>query len=169
MNMKKNVLLLFLLMLPLLASAKDVEIDGLWYKLKPKAKTAEVVQYKKDNRYGGDIVIPSSVTYEGVEYSVTGIAGRAFYWCTDLTSITIGDNVETIGSNAFRNCNSLTSVTFPPSLTYIGALAFYQCNLIKAVHVKDYDAWCKVYFHDQYSDPYIYARHIYLNGEEVMK
>ena len=129
-----------------------MEIDGLWYNLSPKEKTAEVIQYK-DTRYAGDVIIPATVTYKDVEYSVTSIAGSTFHWCKDLTSITIGDNVKRIENNAFRSCNSLTSVTMPASVTTVGSQAFLDCNLLL--------------FFDWSSNPLAYARHLYLNGEEV--
>lgn len=160
-----RILLSILLMLPLLANAEEVEIDGLWYKL-TKEKTAEVIQYK-DTRYAGDFVIHSTVTYKDVEYSVTSIAGSAFYWCKDLTTITIGDNVKIIGNNAFRSCRSLTSVTIPASITTVGTHAFYECNLLNAVHITDLEAWNKILFFDWSSNPLVYARHLYLNGEEI--
>ena len=165
--MKKKVLLFVLLMMPMLANAEKVEIDGLWYKLVPKDKMAEVMQYKKRARYAGDIVIPSTVTYGDVEYRVTSIAGYAFDWCSDLNSITIGDNVTRIGNCAFRNCKGLTSVTMPPSVTTVGSHAFLNCNLLAAVHISDLGAWNKILFFDWASDPLTYARHLYLNGEEL--
>ena len=41
--------------------------------------------YSKD--YEGDVVIPSSVTYNGVSYSVSGIDEYCFYECEGLTSV----------------------------------------------------------------------------------
>ena len=140
-------------MLPMLANAEEVEIDGLWYNLSPKEKTAEVIQYK-DTRYAGDVVIPATV-------------GSAFHWCKDLTSITIGNNVKRIENNAFRSCNSLTSVTMPASVTTVGSQAFLDCNLLNAVNITDLGAWNRILFFDWSSNPLAYARHLYLNGEEV--
>ena len=40
--MKKQILLLLMMLLPLVASAKFVEIDGINYELVSKAKEAEV-------------------------------------------------------------------------------------------------------------------------------
>jgi len=42
---------------------------------------------------------------------VTSIGGGAFYYCRDLTSVTIGNSVTSIGEQAFSDCNNLTSVT----------------------------------------------------------
>ena len=64
-----------------------------------------------------EIVIEPS--YHGK--NVTAIKDRAFYNCSDLTSITIGSNVTSIGSYAFNGCSSLTSVKIPNKVEIIGA------------------------------------------------
>ena len=85
------------------ASAYDVEVDGIYYNLVSKGNVAEVTRgnmaYSGD--YSGDITIPSSIKVNDVEYSVTSIGDRAFYWCTDLTSVTIPNSVTSIGDNVF--------------------------------------------------------------------
>ena len=43
--MRKNILFIVLMLLPLVANAEEVEIDGLWYNLVSKAKFAELIQY----------------------------------------------------------------------------------------------------------------------------
>ena len=40
------------------------------------------------------------------------IGSKAFYNCSNLTSVTIGNNVTRIGSYAFYNCSKLTSIVF---------------------------------------------------------
>ena len=52
--------------MPMLASAVDTPIDGLWYSLDTTTKEAEVIKYKRD-RYAGDVVIPSTIIYKDVE------------------------------------------------------------------------------------------------------
>ena len=114
-----------MILLPLVASADAVEINGIYYNLISKAKQAEVT--KNPNKYTGSVVIPEKVTYESVEYSVTSIGEGAFRNCYGLTSVTIGSGVTSIGESAFRNCSGLTSVTIPNSVTSIGERAFYNC------------------------------------------
>ena len=98
--MKRAILPILLMLLPILASAETVEIDGIWYNLVSKAKKAEVTQ--NPNYYSGKVVIPKNVTYEGKEYSVESIGEKAFTYCYDLTSITIPNSVTSIGDYAFR-------------------------------------------------------------------
>ena len=113
---KKALLVLFVLLLPLVASAAKVEIDGIWYNLVSKAKQAEVT-YKGDSydsyddKYSGSITLPATVTHNGVAYSVTRIGEWAFYSCSSLTTITIPEGVTSIGNYAFYYCFSLTTIT----------------------------------------------------------
>lgn len=83
--------------------------------------------------YTGDVVIPDSVTYEGMSFAVTGIESNAFDGCFELTSITIPNSVETIGEQAFQGCTGLTSVTIGSGVTAIGAKAFNYCNALATV------------------------------------
>ena len=49
--MKKHLLFLFTALLPLVASAEKVEIDGIWYNLVSKAKTAEALMRARYSAY----------------------------------------------------------------------------------------------------------------------
>lgn len=76
----------------------------------------------------GDLTIPSSVTYEGMTYSVVSI-GTAFFQCTGLTSVTIPNTVTNISVNAFYGCTGLTgALVIPNSVTSIGGFAFGNCS-----------------------------------------
>ena len=136
--MRKLYFLFFLAFLPLVASAADkVEIDGIYYNLNSSGdtKTAEVTQ--NPNRYSGDIVIPETVTYNDVTYSVTSIGNSAFLGCSGLTSVTIPNSVTSIGYHAFSDCTSLTSVTIPNSVTSIGNMAFHNCSGMTSVIISN--------------------------------
>ena len=123
--MKKAFLLLSLLLLPLLAKAVEVEINGIKYDINTETQTAEVIA--NDNKYSGDIVIPSKIEYQGVFYSVTEIGANAFKRCTGLTSVIIPNSVTIIGEDAFYRCTGLTSIDIPDSVTSIGKGAFSSC------------------------------------------
>ena len=127
--MKKQLLLLVMILLPLVASANPVEIDGIYYNLITKGGNfaAEVTNIS-DGYYTGNVVLPESITYENNEYCVTRIGDVAFRKCTDLISITIPNSVTSIGEAAFQWCTGLTSITIPNSVTSIGSGAFQLCK-----------------------------------------
>ena len=106
----------------------DFHADGIYYNiLSSDDKTVEVTYKSYSLDYSGDVIIPATVTNEGIEYRVTAIGFDAFAGCDSLTSVTIGENVQTIGDWAFYNCKSLTSITIPKSVTAIGFQAFQSC------------------------------------------
>ena len=98
--MKKQLLLFVMLLLPLVASADAIDIGGIYYNLNAENKTAEVAS--NPNKYSGCVIIPSSVKYEGTDYTVTSIGTNAFFRCSDLSCVVIGNNVTAIsGNNTF--------------------------------------------------------------------
>ena len=119
--------------------AHDFEVDGVFYN-KTSDNTVAVTYkgYSYDsysNEYIGDVVIPSSVKYNGVTYSVTSIGYGAFYYCSGLTSVVIGNSVTSIGNYAFFRCSSLTSIEIPNSVTSIGDWAFYYCKSLTSIEI----------------------------------
>ena len=80
------------------------------------------------NNYSDSVVIPESVIYESIVYSVTSIGDNAFWVCRGLTSVTIPNSVTSIGSSAFQSCTGLTEITIPNSVTLIGSSAFNSCT-----------------------------------------
>ena len=156
MKQIKLLLLILAMFVPMMVNADTVEIDGIYYNLISKLKQAEVTN--NPNYYSGEVVIPETVTYESVEYSVTSIGegsfsscssltsvmipnsvisigGCAFYGCSELTSITIPNSVTSIGESVFSSCSSLTSVMIPNSVTSIGGHAFVGCNSLTSVTI----------------------------------
>ena len=127
------------------AYAHDIEVansDGVTiYYVWMNNNTELAVSYKGstyesyNNEYSGNVVIPSSVEYNGNSYSVTAIGESAFSGCTDLTSVTISDGVTSIEIAAFYNCSGLTSVTIPNSVTTFGESAFAFCNSLTSIEI----------------------------------
>ena len=136
-SMKKLFVFLFSLILSVVfstsASAYDVKVDGIYYNLISKAKTAEVTS--GEEKYSAEVVIPSSITVEGQEYPVTSIGETAFRYCSSLTSITIPNSVRSIGESAFSGCSGLTSVTIPNSVTSIGFCTFCGCSGLTSITI----------------------------------
>ena len=134
---------LFTLFLALVATtslwAHKFEVDGIYYNYLD-GNNVEVTYrgdyyHSYDDEYSGEVIIPSTVTYNGTTYSVTSIGSGAFEYCRSLTSITIPNSVTTIGGSAFEACSSLTSITIPESVTSIGQYAFYRCSSLTSVTI----------------------------------
>ncbi len=132
-TMRKQFLSFLLALLPLMASADPVLIDGIYYNLNTSTHEAEVVNPSTDfdnpstGYVSGSITIPATVTYENVPYNVTSIGYAAFYLCTSMTSISIPSSVTTIGLQAFLACRGLESLELN-NVTSIGEQAFAGCS-----------------------------------------
>ena len=169
--MKKQLLLLAMILLTLVVSAHDIEVqnaDGvtIYYNYINDGTELQVTfrgsrYYDYSNGYQGNVVIPEEVTYMNRTRKVTSIGDYAFSVCSRLTSVTIPNSVTSIGDGAFSYCSGLTSVTIGNSVTSIGYNAFDGCSGLKKVIVKDIAAWCGIKFHNYDSNPLYYAKHIY--------
>jgi hypothetical protein len=144
--MRQTLLSVLFLLLPMLASADKVEIDGIYYNLDANNKTAEVTYgdwepseepENYDGRYAGVIMIPNSFEHEGIKYKVTSIGFGAFEKCSLLGFVNIGNYVTSIGQFAFAY-SGLTSVGFPVyGPTTIGDCAFFHCENLSSVTIYD--------------------------------
>ena len=117
----------------IVASAYDVEVDGIYYNLVPNGNVAEVTNGA--NKYEGDITIPSSIKVNDTEYSVTSVGNSAFEDCISLTLITIPNSVTSIAGFAFNGCVSLTSIIIPNSVTIIRDYAFSGCSSLTSITI----------------------------------
>ena len=145
-------------------------VDGIRYRLDKQEQTAVV--YIQPFTISGDIVIPASVTFNGTNYSVSGLYSRfgysntAFGGCNKLTSIVLPEGIEEIGNWMFNDCSSLESVTIPKSIKEMNSYAFSSCDALKSVYISDLEAWLKIVFQDN-GNPLSNGADLYLNGEKV--
>ncbi len=86
--------------------------------------------YYAGSKPSGSIVIPSSVTWDGVEYQVVEVGDNAFYGCDSLVAVDLG-RVRRVGSQAFYGCTMLDSVVFPYELSNVGDGAFAYCRSLR--------------------------------------
>ena len=83
------------------------KIDGLKYRLDDENNEAVI---EKENRWEGELTIPSEVSYGGLTYQVTSMKRHAFSGCTTLTRISLPSTISTISGNPFIACNSLRAI-----------------------------------------------------------
>ena len=58
---------------------------------------------------------------------------------TEITKVTIPDNITAIGNYQFYNGIKITSADIPNSIKSIGTSAFYGCNAIKTIYIDSND------------------------------
>ena len=102
--MKKERLLNLIMLLlctitTLVANAYDFEVDGIYYN-RTSSNTVEVTYNTIGSTYEGTVVIPNTVAYNGVNYTVTAIGDSAFYHSC-FEDVTIPETVTLIGKGAF--------------------------------------------------------------------
>lgn len=84
----------------------------------------------------GKLTLPTTVTNEGISYSVVSISDYAFYFCNGLTgAMTIPNSIISIGKDCFFGCSGLTSLTISNSVSNIGKGAFSRCINISKITV----------------------------------
>ena len=93
--------------------------------------------YSNPTYYSKDLYINNVLLTEANITTATKIEDYAFYNCSSLTSVTIGNSVTSIGSYAFYNCSSLTSIEIPDSVTSIGSYAFAYCSSLTSIEIPD--------------------------------
>lgn len=94
-------------------------------------------RYNYLTKYVGWAIIPNTVTYNGITYTVTSIGDHAFCNCNSLIGISIPNSITSIDSYAFYNCSGLKELTIPISVTTIGKYAFYGCKGLSYVTIPD--------------------------------
>ena len=88
---------MFIVLFSVMSMAANAEVieftNGYFkYKLETEAKTAELTKFSGSQT---EVIIPESVTYENVAYSVT-ILGDASFSGSSITSITIPSSVTSL-------------------------------------------------------------------------
>lgn len=128
-----------------------VKVNGIVYYLDNSNSTASVTyQNSGYNTYSGDVTVPETFSYNGQTYTVTSIGEKAFYDCSDATSVSLPATVMSIAYGAFYKCKAstitfaegsvlrtianygfayagMTSLALPEGLTSVGGEAFVGC------------------------------------------
>lgn len=111
-----------------LAANYDFEEGGYYYIItSSEARTVGISpksSYDDRDLYSGHVIIPETVTHDGVTYTVTSIEESTFNACSNLFQVDIPETVTKIGINAFRTDYNLTSIKLPSNLEVIGNMAF---------------------------------------------
>ena len=118
------------------ADTLSFTIDDIQYTIDKNDSTA--VSVTGTTGYGDinnkkDLVLPETVEYNGVTYTVTSIGNGAFARKNGLNSIVIPNTVVLIAESAFASNWGLTSIEIPASVVEIGTRAFEWAGNIAEV------------------------------------
>ena len=111
--------------------AYDFKSGNLYFRItsnnEPYTVAVTYTNYQHSTNYYNLVSaeIPSSVTYNRITYDVTTIDAYAFYGCTKLDNITLGNNLKTIGEDAFSS-SQISTLIIPSSVQTIELGAFYD-------------------------------------------
>ena len=139
-----------------LAYGTEVTEGELTYELNENDRTATLTKAADSVT---NVVVPSTVSYNGVAYSITEIGQNAFDTATNLESVSFPDTVtvlwarfsnckklrsvilsakiEEIMSDAFRECTGLQTVILPKNVREIRSWAFYGCTALETMNLPD--------------------------------
>ena len=117
----------------------------LYYYILPNDNQEVKVTYPYNNTtnpyYGytkpeGDLIIPETVEYEGITYSVVSIGFNAFDACYGITSVELPNTIRRIEAEAFMDCIGLSSsFVIPDQCTFIGGYAFTDCTALSSLTI----------------------------------
>ena len=110
-------------------------IDGVTYQLWNQYGNfiAEILPYKENGKYSGNIVVPEEVTYKNNTYHVLCMRSSAFANCDDMTSLSVagayGFDTRVLG------CPQLTKIYLQDGVASWNTI--YDCQSLEAVEISE--------------------------------
>ena len=98
--MKRFLLLALGTILNITGYAYDFESDGMYFNIISASDRTVSLTYKDENynTYSGDVVIPGSVIYNDMLFTVENVDYRTFRECSNLKSITLPKGLKNFGT-----------------------------------------------------------------------
>lgn len=121
--------------------AYDFYENGIYYKILDNTNRTVAVTLANSNynyaadTYSGDVTIPSTVSRNGINYTVKEIGEYAFYNCSKLKSVDISSGITKIGESAFHNSSNITTIKIPSTVTCIELNAFRNCKSLVSADI----------------------------------
>ena len=124
-----SILVLCVLGMPQLVAQSYFNIGDLYYQINDDGVSATLIGPVEGTEMQGELTIPTFITYEGKDYTLTIIEKNSFISCSRLTGpLTIPNTIISIRENAFLGCSGFTSLDLGISLDTIGPAAFFGCK-----------------------------------------
>ena len=79
----------------------------------------------------------SNLTEVTIPENIQSIDKAAFYYCEQLQKVTISSGIKEIGKSAFYNCCKLSEITIPYNVKKIDKEAFCGCTAMESVNIEN--------------------------------
>ena len=119
-----------------------MKVNGLYYLLNENNHTATLTyrgtSYSDySGEYSGNITIPKTITFEGIEYQVTGINSSTFSGCSNISTITMESEIPISMYNSGLSNNCIIYVPYGSVNAYKSASGWrnYTIHVINPSHV----------------------------------
>ena len=124
------------LTLPFIGASREAEgeqaVLGFLFGKTEYENSIKVSQFYSSESYVDFYLSKSLVSVRVTDATTIGFG--AFSYCTNLTSITLPENLTNIGDYAFRGC-SFADITIPKGVTSIGRFAFADCCELTSIQI----------------------------------
>lgn len=93
-----------------------------------------IVDSPVDVNMSGELTLPSTVTINGKDYTLTAIDGLAFKDCKNITSVVLPATVDSIGVQAFNGCAAMKSINLGDTkIRTLSTSAFLYCGSLQTI------------------------------------
>ena len=127
--------------LPLSVCADGVKVGDLYYILsgvEAYVTSDDVSAWHGLNYRADSYTIPSTITYNGLSYTVTQIGDQVFGYSragysSAASKITLPETLKKIGGYSFGYCSKLVSMVIPASVETMSSSSFSGCNVLRTM------------------------------------
>ena len=112
----------------------DFSVNGYYYRIISVNEVELVPNPNGCIYYSGNVVIPESVDYNGINYKVTSLGNYAFN-SANFSSLVLPKGIHTIGEYCFYYATFRGTLDLPDSLKTINQYAFSEAKVIEAIRI----------------------------------
>jgi hypothetical protein len=140
--MKRRLMFVMLAaILPLSVCADGVKVGDLYYILsgvEAYVTSDDVSAWHGLNYRADSYTIPSTITYNGLSYTVTQIGDQVFGYSragysSAASKITLPETLKKIEGYSFGYCTKLVSMVIPASVETMSSSSFTGCNVLRTM------------------------------------
>ncbi len=66
------------------------------------------------------------------------VPAEMFMECSELTSVTLSDDISLLGKKSFSGCKNLKTISGPTEFSYVGEECFADCTNLRAISIGNY-------------------------------